>query len=111
MLATLLGQPGARGRAALVQQDNGRSGRFGYRSGKWKLVRQPANKQPRKQASNRAKGQEPAAPPPRESLYDLDTDPGETTDVRARFPHVARRLAKELDAAIRAPAQSSGTDG
>ena len=31
------------------------------------------------------------------ALYDLDTDPGETTDVSARFPAVASRYTAELD--------------
>jgi len=90
VLGALVGRPGARGRASLVQQDNGRFGRFGYRSGNWKLVRLPEGKG--KNASRTF----------RESLYDLDADPGETTDVSARFSEVARRLAEELDAATAA---------
>jgi arylsulfatase A-like enzyme len=85
----LIGEADARGRESLVQQDNGRSGRFGYRSGRWKLVRQPAGE---KQVRPRIA---------RDSLYDLESDPGEATDVRAKFPEVARRLGGELDAATR----------
>ena len=81
----------ARGRTALVQQDNGSSGRFGYREGTWKLVRLP----PRKQKKG-----DGAAANPTEALYDLDADPGETTDVRDQFPDVAARLAKNLDAIV-----------
>ena len=36
-------------------------------------------------------------PPPRDALYDLDADSGETTDVSARHPEVVERLARELD--------------
>jgi len=76
------------GRRSLLQQDNGQSGRFGLREGRWKLVREPGPKA--KQAGGPRR-------PPRDSVYDLDADPGETTDVSARHPEVARRLADELD--------------
>lgn len=89
VLGALLGLPAGRGRGSLVQQDNGSSGRFGYRSGSWKLVRQPAGRQ---------RGQPVAA---RDSLYDLEADPGETTDRAAEFPELAARLAGELEAITR----------
>jgi len=76
------------GRTSILQQDNGQSGRFGLRDGKWKLVREPG-----------PKAKQPGGPrqPPRDALYDLDADPGETTDVSARNPAIVRRLAAELD--------------
>jgi hypothetical protein len=40
-----------------------------------------------------------------EALYDLDTDPGETTDVRDQFPDVAARLSKNLDAIVQTPSR------
>jgi arylsulfatase A len=75
------------GRQSLVQQDNGQSGRFGFRAGKWKLVRQPAKG---KQADGSSR-------PVRDTLYDLDADPGERTDVSADHPDVMKRLGEELD--------------
>lgn len=93
VLDALLGTPGGRGRTALVQQDNGTSGRFGYRDGKWKLVRLPPG--------NNAKRAGGAAPAERDALYDLATDPGESTDVSELFPEVAARLARDLNAAVR----------
>jgi arylsulfatase A-like enzyme len=94
VLGALLGDSEARGRTALVQQDNGSSGRFGYREGKWKLVRLPPQK--------RKKGEEAiATSTATEALYDLDADPGETTDVRDQFPDVAARLSKSLDETVR----------
>jgi arylsulfatase A len=90
VLAALLGTGDARGRTALVQQDNGTSGRFGYREGKWKLVRLPPGKKDRR--ANSASG----SADPYDALYDLDADPGETTDVRGRFPDVAARLSRDL---------------
>lgn len=76
------------GRTSLLQQDNGQSGRFGLRAGAWKLVREPG-----------PKAKQPGGPrqPPRDALYDLDADPGETTDVSADHPDVVQRLARELD--------------
>lgn len=75
------------GRHELLQQDNGQAGRFGFRVGRWKLVRQPAGKA--RAAAKR--------PPAHDALYDLDADPGETTDVSAAHPDVLQRLAAELD--------------
>jgi len=93
VLGALLGKPDAKGRGSLVQQDNGTAGRFGFRSGTWKLVRQPGGK--RKAAGKR----EPQ--PSTDSLYDLAADPGETTDVSGTFHDVATRLSGELDAVVR----------
>ncbi|MFM9059901.1 MAG: sulfatase-like hydrolase/transferase [Planctomycetaceae bacterium] len=86
--AVLVGKPGAKGRDAIVLQDNG-TGVFGYRSGAWKLVRVP---QGRKRGGY---GGDPGSAG--DSLYDLDTDPGETTDLRAMHPDIVARLAAELD--------------
>ena len=86
------------GRDTLLQQDNGRSGRFGYRAGRWKLVRFPETKGRRP----------PQAPPAGDSLYDLDADPGETTDVSADHPDVMARLAAEVDALTRAEERIRG---
>lgn len=93
VLAALLGQPAGRGRTSLVQQDNGTSGRFGFRSENWKLVRQPGGK------GNR----EGKAKPHRDTLFDLAADPGESTDVAGKFPEVVTRLAAALDASVRGP--------
>ncbi|MFM7208171.1 MAG: sulfatase family protein [Planctomycetaceae bacterium] len=83
------------GRRSLLQQDNGQSGRFGFREGAWKLVREPVA------AAKKTAGRRPAV---RDVLYDLDADPGETTDVSAGHPDVVRRLGAELDR-LTAPAR------
>jgi arylsulfatase A len=75
------------GRRELLQQDNGRSGRFGFRQGKWKLVRLPPGK-----GSKAARGTAPV-----DALYDLDADPGESNDVAADHPELVARLAADLD--------------
>jgi len=91
VLGALLGKPGARGRVSLIQQDNGSSGWFGYRAGNWKLVREPAGKR---------QGPQRVA---RDALYDLDADPGETTDLGDTLPERVAQLAAALDAAVRRP--------
>ena len=95
VLGALLGRPDARGRESLVQQDNGTSGRFGYRSETWKLVREPVGKRGDRPRSHR------------DLLYDLVRDPGEATDVSARFPEVAARLTAALDIALARPAATT----
>lgn len=77
----VLGAADARGRDAVLQQDNG-SGSYGYREGRWKLVRA--------RAGQRAKTTT-------EALYDLDDDQGERIDVAERHPDVVSRLRAALD--------------
>ena len=96
VLAALLGEPDARGRDHLVQQDNGRRGNYGFRVGKWKLQRHDSKR--RRNAKLRLKSQ-PAA---RFSLFQLDVDPGETTDVIERHPEVAKRMTLQLENLINA---------
>ncbi|MFM7751487.1 MAG: sulfatase-like hydrolase/transferase, partial [Opitutaceae bacterium] len=70
----LLGRAGAKGRASLVQQDNGQAGNYGYRAGNWKLVRHDS-----KQAYNqRIEEQLRNTPVPEFQLFDLAQDIGET---------------------------------
>lgn len=87
VLDALLGQPGARGRDHLVQQDNGNGGNFGFRAGAWKLQRHGGRK---------------AANGPRDQLFHLADDPGEKNNVAAKHPDVLQRLASQLDALIAA---------
>jgi arylsulfatase A-like enzyme len=94
VLPALLGERGATGRLSLVQQDNGQSGNFGYRSGNWKLVRTKSGR-----ANNVSLRLVPTQLPAQQ-LFDLDKDPGETVDVSDRFPEVAERLQRELDEII-----------
>lgn len=96
VLDALLGHDAARGRDHLVQQDNGRSGSCGLRAGRWKLLRHD-----RKSARN-VVVEAPLAntPVPQFQLFDLKSDPGETTDVLADHPDVADRLKSKLAAII-----------
>lgn len=86
VIDALLGKPGAKGRAHLLQQDNN-GGRFGLRAGDWKLVRQAVNR-PR------------AGGAPTDSLYNLREDPGEKTNVAGSRPDDLARLRKLLDDAV-----------
>ncbi len=94
----LLGAQGAKGREHLIQQDNGQAGNYGFRVGKWKLVRHDS-----KSARNVIVEQQLAnTPVPQFQLFDLAADPGETTDVLARHPEVAASLQTRLAALIAA---------
>ena len=94
----LLGVPGARGRAHLVQQDNGGTGNFGFRVGDWKLVRadtEEANNEIVERPLQRTSV-------PRFQLFDLAKDPAETSNVLAQNPVIGDRLKAELAALIAA---------
>jgi arylsulfatase A len=94
VLDAFLGKPTAKGRSSLVQQDNGKTGNYGYREGKWKLVRHPRGQ------SYNANLRLQRSKVPRLALYDLSKDPGETNDLAKKFPAVTKRLNKNLQAII-----------
>lgn len=98
MLPALLGEPGAKGRAHLVQQDNGVSGNYGLRAGEWKLVRmkKPGRSQAKVTLKKRAEN------PPLHALYHLPSDPGEEKDVSAANPEKTRELIEKLDVILTA---------
>ncbi len=88
VLPALLGRPHARGRDHLIQQDNGNRGNFGYREGRWKLVRLVTGRG--KKAAQKIE------------LYDLQTDPGESHDLAAERPELAKAMNQRLQALIEA---------
>jgi arylsulfatase A-like enzyme len=93
VIQALLGEPEAKGREQLVVQDNGTSGTFGFRSGKWKLLRHD-----RGQANNLIVEQPLALTKvPQFQLFDLDSDPGESHDLYAVETDVAKKLVAELE--------------
>ncbi len=89
VLGVLLGDAGAHGRRSLVQQDNGTSGAFGYRDGTWKLVRRRGGWTKGKRG------------PLQDALYNLEVDPGETTNVSSQHLDITARLEADLEAQIR----------
>ena len=96
VLGALLGSANAAGRDHLVQQDNGRGGNYGLRVGNWKLQRHDSRR--RRNARLRLKGRKVA----RYTLYQLNVDPGETTDVLAKHPDVAQQMIRQLEKLITA---------
>jgi len=80
----LVGSKGAVGRDHVLQQDNAGLN-FGLRVGSWKLVRQSTPKKD---------------PMTREVLFDLATDPGETTDLATKRPDELKRLRAKLDSIV-----------
>ncbi len=96
VLGALLGEPGAKGRDHLLQQDNGGSGNFGLRAGEWKLVRRPARGKPQAVVTKRLEAETKGV----DALYRLTDDPGETRDVSAERPEVFKRMTDLLDKLI-----------
>ena len=96
VLAALLGEKNAQGRDHLVQQDNGRGGNYGFRAGNWKLVRHDSKKT--RNTGLRLQGR----PIARYELFDLNSDPGERTNVIKDHPDVAKRMQDQLAGLIKA---------
>ncbi len=96
ILGALLGAQGANGRSELVQQDNGNGGNYGFRSGKWKLVRHDSRRA-RNMVVERLLENTKV---PRFELFDLENDPGERRDVLENNADVAARLRNKLAAII-----------
>lgn len=98
VLDALLGKAGAKGRDHLVQQDNGTSGTFGLRVGKWKLHRHS-----RGSARNVVVERELAnTKVAKHQLFDLNADPSEKHNIIDQQPKVAAKLIKQLDDIIAA---------
>ncbi len=95
VLPVLLGEPGAKGRESLLQQDNG-SGNFGLRAGPWKLVR--LKQRGKSQAVVSAA--DPPLPAALHTLYNVATDPGESHDISQDHPEKLDQLVKQLDEII-----------
>jgi arylsulfatase A len=96
VLPVLLGESGAKGRESLVQQDNGQGGNFGFRFGKWKLLRHDSG-----HATNTDLRLE-RKPIKRLQMFDLESDPGERTNVIDQHPGISTRMQQELERIIQA---------
>lgn len=77
---------------ALVMQSG--SGSFAIREGRWKLCLSPGSGGLNAPAPGSK--EEQGLPPVQ--LYDLDADPGETTNLQAKHPEVVRRLTARFEA-------------
>ena len=96
VLSALLGEKGAKGRAHLVQQDNGRGGNYGYRSGNWKLQRHDSKRKRNVIVTNKLANQ----PAPQFALFDLTKDIQEKKNIAKQHPEVLERMKKELQEII-----------
>ncbi|MBL8818344.1 MAG: arylsulfatase [Planctomyces sp.] len=94
VIGVLLGQNDSAGRDHLIQQDNGQSGNFGFRAGKWKLVRCDSGR-----ASN-VNLRLVSTELPKYQLFDLDSDPGETRDLIQEYPDQAEQMKRQLEGLI-----------
>ncbi|MCB1229295.1 MAG: sulfatase-like hydrolase/transferase [Verrucomicrobiae bacterium] len=88
----MLGKPGAKGRATLVEQDNGNAGNFGFRAGDWKLQRHDSKKARNVTVEKELENK----PAPRFQLFDLSKDPAEKNNVIEQHPDVAERMKAQL---------------
>ena len=94
VLGALLGDSDAKGRAHLIQQDNGRDGNYGYRVGQWKLQRHDKGRARNVLVEAKLANTKVS----RYRLYDLATDPGEKNDLSEKHPDIAKKLIAELEA-------------
>ena len=82
----------ASGRDHLVQQDNGAVGNFGLRVGKWKLLRHD-----REKAFNLSVNEKLAnTPVPKFQLFDLESDPSESSNIADSRPKIASQMKERL---------------
>ena len=100
ILPALSGQPIVSTRAGVIHHSI--SGHFGYREGKWKLLLAKGSggwSSPNEKQSKKA---------PIAQLYDIEADPGETTNLYESRPEIAARLLKQLESDV---TRGRSTDG
>ncbi len=91
VIGALLGEQDALGRDHLLQQDNGSSGNFGLRVGKWKLQKHQSQK------ANNVDLRLTQTRMPLLALFDLSSDPGETKNVIGAYPEIAETMLQQLE--------------
>ena len=96
VMDALLGKEGAKGRDHLIQQDNGGRGNFGFRKGKWKLLRH-AKKMARNVTVEQKLANEAVD---KLTLIDLEKDPGERINLAQSNPEMTEKLNAELQALL-----------
>ncbi|MEI6892823.1 MAG: arylsulfatase [Pontiella sp.] len=101
-LPALSGEPMLSTRAGVIHHSI--SGHFAYRMGKWKLCL--AKGSGGWTAPNEKKANKPGVPIAQ--LYDMDVDPGETTNLYESHPEVVERLLKQLESDV---VRGRSTDG
>lgn len=96
LTAAILGKKGGKGRAELVQQDNGKRGNYGFRSGDWKLVRHDSGRSYNYQVNQKLKTKKVE----RFGLFNLREDPKESIDLKKKFPKKFQQLKNRLQEII-----------
>jgi len=103
-LPALSGKPIESTRNGVIHHSIG--GYFAYRQGKWKLLL--ARGSGGWTAPNEKEAKEAGAPVAQ--LYDMEKDPGETTNLYELHPEVVERLLKLLETDVMAGRSTTGTD-
>ncbi|MAS96937.1 MAG: arylsulfatase [Verrucomicrobiales bacterium] len=88
----LLGKENAKGREEFVQQDNGKGGNYGFRSGNWKLQRHDSGKTRNLVVEKLLEN----TPVPQFQLFNLDQDPGEEENLIESHPEIAEKMKGRL---------------
>lgn len=102
-LPALGGKPNVSTRAGVIHHSI--SGHFAYRMGKWKLCLAKASGGWTSPTEKQAPKDSPAA-----QLYDMEADPGETTNLYATQPEVVGRLLKQLEADVESGRSTAGPE-
>lgn len=97
VLPALLGEPGAKGRDHLLQQDNN-GVNFGLRIGEWKLVRSKPQGKSKAVVTKKPRVESGSL----HRLYHLPDDPAELKDVSAQNPEKTQEMIARMDAIIAA---------
>ncbi len=95
-MGAFLGEAEAKGRDHFVQQDNGKGGNYGFRSGDWKLQRHDSKKTRNLVVEKLLEN----STVPRFQLFDLSKDPAEKNNVVDQYPEVAEELKAQLEEII-----------
>lgn len=96
VMGAFLGEAEAKGRDHFVQQDNGKGGNYGFRSGDWKLQRHDSKKTRNLVVEKLLEN----STVPRFQLFDLSKDPAEKNNVVDQYPEVAEELKAQLEEII-----------
>ena len=81
------------------------SGHFAYRTGQWKLILARGSG-----GWTSPKENEVSEDAPEAQLYDLEKDPGETTNLYLEMPELAGRLLQQLTADVKRGRSTEGDD-
>ena len=102
-LPTLKGDPLESTRAGVIHHSI--SGHFAYRMGKWKLCLAKASGGWTSPTEQQAPVGSPAG-----QLYDMESDPGETTNLYESRPEVVQSLLKQLESDVARGRSTAGDD-